>query len=168
MSVRALQRIASPMCGADTLAPIPAPIGGRRTMDNHFFSTTPLYDDEAPTVPRLAIEGRSDLRACPRSPLQVEVSLESESQFFAGLTRDVSLGGVFVATYRMLAVGSRVEVRLDLPDGPLDASGTVRWTRGPGDGLTPGIGISFEQIDADGLRRIVHFCEHRPPLYYEA
>ena len=34
-----------------------------------------------------------------RAPLEVEVSLESENNFYSGITGNVSRGGVFIATY---------------------------------------------------------------------
>jgi uncharacterized protein (TIGR02266 family) len=120
---------------------------------------------EAPTAPRH--DSGVDLRASARVPLEVSVSLESDSQFFAGLSRDVSRGGIFVATYRALPVGSHVTLRLELPDGPLDATGLVRWVREQGEGIAPGVGIAFESLGPEALKRIERFCDFRPPLYHE-
>ena len=109
----------------------------------------------------------TELRAHPRTILEVEVSFETESHFFAGLTRDISEGGLFLATYRALSVGARVSLSLSLPDGALDVTGTVRWSRDANDGSTPGVGIAFDPLDEAATKRITRFCELRAPLYYD-
>jgi uncharacterized protein (TIGR02266 family) len=106
-------------------------------------------------------------RAHARTVLEVEVSFETESHFFAGLTRDISEGGLFLATYRPLAVGARVSLSLSLPDGALEVTGTVRWSRDANEGSAPGVGIAFDPLDETATKRINRFCELRAPLYYD-
>ncbi len=109
----------------------------------------------------------SERRAHPRVALELEVTLGSESQFFAGLSGDVSEGGIFVSTYRRLPVGERVSVSFTLPNGETKAIGTVRWVRPASDGAPPGLGISFDEIEGGGAELVRAFCKERPPLYYE-
>jgi uncharacterized protein (TIGR02266 family) len=106
-------------------------------------------------------------RAHPRVVVEVAVGLETESHFFAGLSGDVSEGGVFVQTYRDLPVGSAVEVQFDLPETRLRAHGRVRWHREKSDSSPPGVGIAFEELGAADRRAIQKFCEAREPLYYD-
>src|SRR5439155_16001490 len=47
-----------------------------------------------------------------RVSLNVDLSLISESQFYAGLDGDVAGGGLFVATYRHLTIGTFVDIAL--------------------------------------------------------
>lgn len=108
-----------------------------------------------------------DRRSSPRVPLEVEISLASDHQFFTGLTRDLSSGGVFMATYKHLPLGAAVLIHLTLPDGGLVARGTVRWHREPTNDTPPGIGIAFDALDADAVQRIARFCETRDPLFYD-
>lgn len=110
---------------------------------------------------------KTEARAHERVALEMEVSFATETHFFTGLSRDVSSGGIFVATYRPLRVGTRVSLSIALPDGPLNASGVVRWTRDASEGSTPGFGVSFEGLSGEVLARVERFCAARPPFLYE-
>ena len=116
--------------------------------------------DEAPTH-------LTERRASERSPIEVEVSLSSESQFFAGLSGDVSTGGLFVQTYSLRAVGTQVVVAFSLPTGEIRATGVVRWVRSATEGTSPGLGISFERLEGNELAAVEAFCQTRPPLYHD-
>jgi uncharacterized protein (TIGR02266 family) len=108
-----------------------------------------------------------DRRSSPRVRLEVEISLASDNQFFTGLTRDLSNGGVFMATYKRLPLGCGVVLHLTLPDGDLAARGTVRWHRDGTHDAPPGMGIAFDVLDADAWQRIARFCQERDPLFYD-
>jgi uncharacterized protein (TIGR02266 family) len=110
--------------------------------------------------------GGIEQRAHQRSELQVEVTLTSDSHFFVGLTNDISTGGIFVSTYRPLDVGAKLEIEFALPDGTIHVKGTVRWRRDSSE-MAPGVGISFDDIDAEHMQLIERFCARRPPLYYD-
>jgi uncharacterized protein (TIGR02266 family) len=118
------------------------------------------WADEAPTH-------LMERRASERSPIEVEVSLSSESQFFAGLSGDVSTGGLFVQTYSLRPVGSHVLVAFSLPAGEIRTSGVVRWVRGATEGSPPGLGIAFEHLEGGELAAVEAFCRTRPPLYHD-
>lgn len=117
----------------------------------------------SPSGMRRAIghERRADVRIA----LEVEVSLASESHFFVGLSGDLSGGGLFVVTWRKLAVGTPIFVAVDLPDGRLLADGEVRWARDAAD--APGLGIAFTSLSEEDRRRIEVFCAQRTPLYFD-
>ena len=102
-----------------------------------------------------------------RARLETEVSLTSESQFFSDLSGDISEGGLFVATYRAVAVGTVIDIEFSLPDGPVRAVGRIQWTRPGGLDLPPGLGIAFVALAEEDRRRIQLFCERRSPLYCE-
>jgi uncharacterized protein (TIGR02266 family) len=110
----------------------------------------------------------AERRTKARVPIETEVSLESDSQFFTGLTGNLSSGGVFVATYKPLPVGSRVVMKLTLPDGELQAKGTVRWSRDASSGAAPGVGVAFDDLEPAAAERIAKFCELRAPLLHDA
>jgi uncharacterized protein (TIGR02266 family) len=97
----------------------------------------------------------------------VEVSLTSESHFFAGLTGDVSTGGLFVQTYRRHPVGTGLVVAFSLPTGDICAPGVVRWVREGAEGTAPGLGIEFECLSEPERDSIETFCKSRPPLYHD-
>ncbi|MGH7270249.1 MAG: TIGR02266 family protein [Polyangiaceae bacterium] len=121
-----------------------------------------LWEPEAPT---LAMDER---RESTRTSLDVDVTLASESHFFAGLGGDISEGGIFVQTYEPHAVGRHVVIAVSLPSGAIEAEGVVRWIRRGSDEIPPGVGIAFHDLP-DGVRaRIEDFCHARPPLYHDA
>jgi uncharacterized protein (TIGR02266 family) len=109
----------------------------------------------------------SERRASPRKRLEVEVSLTSESNFFAGLAGDVSSGGIFVSTYELKAVGTKIELAFSMGEAVFEARGVVRWVQEGRDGVRSGLGISFEGLTPDDLKRIEAFCATRPPLYFD-
>lgn len=108
-------------------------------------------------------------RAKERVAIAVEVDLASDSHFFAGLTGDISEGGLMISTYRSLGVGSNVEIELFLPDGhgPLHARGDVRWVREHSPTQPRAVGVAFAAMSAHDAGRIREFCRRRPALYYD-
>jgi len=100
--------------------------------------------------------------------IEVEIGLTSESHIYTGISLDVSTGGVFVATYEPAAPGTAVSLYFVLPDGHVvNAEGTVRWTRAATADAPPGMGVAFVNISSESLAHIAHFCESRPPLYFD-
>lgn len=97
--------------------------------------------------------------------LEVDIGLYSDSRFFTGLTRDLSDGGVFVATLEPREPGTRVALHFVLPSGrAVLAKGVVRWASRGGADLPPGIGVAFEELGADDLAAIRAFCEERAAI----
>jgi uncharacterized protein (TIGR02266 family) len=95
-----------------------------------------------------------------RFAAHVEVDFESESHFYAGLSENLSEGGLFVATYAPRPVGSAIDVTLKLPGHgePVRTRGTVRWVREFSEmsDTVPGMGLRLELDDQD-LPRIRRF-----------
>jgi len=102
-----------------------------------------------------------------RVAIEVEVSLESDSNFFVGLSGNLSRGGLFVVTWRKVPVGTAVFVAMDLPDGRLLVDGEIRWLRELAEGVTPGVGIAFVGLSERDEKRIGAFCAQRAPLYVD-
>jgi uncharacterized protein (TIGR02266 family) len=77
----------------------------------------------------------------------VPVQLRTATVSFAGVTRNIGPGGVFVATVRPLRAGDRVTVSLEMSDDaePIEALTEVRWCRRMEDlgELPPGVGLRF-------------------------
>ena len=110
-----------------------------------------------------------DRRAAERVLLHVDLGLTSESNFYAGLTMDVSEGGLFIATYDRLPVGTLVSLEFALPNGhEVKADGAVCWLRDSRvDDLVPGMGIAFDGLQSEDLDAIRRFCRTRAPLYID-
>ncbi len=108
-------------------------------------------------------------RKAPRIPCELEVEFSQETELYAGITADLSQGGLFIATYHPYPLGTRLDVGFELPDGTaVKACGTVRWLRAEAAGVSrPGMGVAFERLSEEALAAIVAFCRQRAPLYME-
>jgi uncharacterized protein (TIGR02266 family) len=111
--------------------------------------------------------------------------MQGENNFYAGLSENLSEGGVFIATSHALPIGTPVVLQFTLPtsDAPLTVTGTVKWVRGPDatadrgtlfgtgyevPGVMPGLGVQFHGVDADAQYAIRAFMEKRSPVFFDA
>lgn len=112
-----------------------------------------------------------DQRRDPRVPIRLVVDYEDAEDFIGDYTDNLSNGGTFIYTSRVLDRDATVELVLAFPGllQPIRLAGVVRWSRG---GSQPGVGVEFlpghdrerlaelvEQIrggDARTLARVVH------------
>jgi Tfp pilus assembly protein PilZ len=110
------------------------------------------------------------LRSVSRWAMRAAVSLESDDNLYAGLSYDVSGGGIFVATYDTPPVGARVDVTVTLADGrELALGGVVRWIRDAelaSEGLPAGCGIEWKGLPVEALRAFEDFAAVREPLLW--
>lgn len=105
-------------------------------------------------------------RAGGREQFQVEFA--HDTQFFAGLSHDMSLGGILIATYRDLPVGSRVHLDFELPTGvPIQAWGEIRSVREESATSRRGLAIAFREISTESLQHISEYCRVYPPLFLD-
>jgi len=106
-------------------------------------------------------------RTAPRHEVAVDVTFESEHNFYTGLTQDLGGGGLFVATRALRPVGECVRVRLTLPGSTevLDAIAEVRWVRSAetAEGA-PGIGLQFLQMSANTKQAVKAFIQKREAM----
>jgi uncharacterized protein (TIGR02266 family) len=105
----------------------------------------------------------------PREKLEANVGATTESNFFVGFSGEISEGGVLVATYLTLEVGTSVEIFLTLPGGyETTIPGSVLFVRDPMDMESePGIGIRFESLSTEARELILRFIRKRPPLFFD-
>jgi uncharacterized protein (TIGR02266 family) len=82
-------------------------------------------------------------RKSEREPVSLFVEYEGAEDLLGDYTENLSSGGTFVATNRVLPVGTVVQLVLGFPGllEPISIEGFVRWTRG--DGQAAGAGIEF-------------------------
>jgi uncharacterized protein (TIGR02266 family) len=104
--------------------------------------------------------------------VDITVDAASDHNFWSGITMEVERGGVFVATYQTLRIGTVVEMLVHLPgeEAPISAVGVVRWTRPylEGSDGAPGIGIKFTELPAAARDAVGRFAEHvRAPMMFE-
>jgi len=111
-----------------------------------------------------------DRRYSRRVDLDVDIGLHSETNFFVGFAEDISDGGLFVATYDLLPIGTELTLSLVLPGGrQIVAPARVTWIRDPHDGdLAPGVGVRFERLDEEDREAIDRFLKKRAPMFFES
>jgi uncharacterized protein (TIGR02266 family) len=115
----------------------------------------------------------SERRQARRLDIQAEIGIESDSNFFMGLTEDISTGGIFIATYDVRTIGSPMTINFTLPDGHLvSAEGVVRWVReyqgGDSDAEhMPGMGVQFTALTEQDQHAIEAFVRYRQPIFYD-
>ncbi|MDB5216185.1 MAG: cell division protein FtsY [Myxococcaceae bacterium] len=141
----------------------------------------PAPEPRTPSIPILA----EDRRRHPRYALSLSITMQGENNFYAGLSEDISEGGVFIATYHLLPIETPVVLSFTLPtsDEPLSVFGTVAWVRGPDatarsedmfgagrelPGVMPGIGVRFHGLDAATRQTIRDFMQRRSPVFFDA
>jgi hypothetical protein len=104
--------------------------------------------------------------------VEVNVSLVSEHNFYAGATRQVDSGGVFISTLLPPAVGTHLQVRLGLADGrKLELEGEVVFIREKSaiSGRQPaGCGVRLFSLPGWAIDAIDRFLLARPPIVYLA
>ncbi len=61
-------------------------------------------------------EHQPNVRAAERFDLEVTVDLESDHNFYTGLTQNISSGGVFIATHHLRRIGDRITLKFTLPE----------------------------------------------------
>ncbi len=137
---------------APGVPPAPEPLGRPRTK-------TPVFEGDEQRI-----------SVVPRTFVEADIGLMSDSHFYTGLSLDISTGGLFVATYQPKPPGTEVSLYLVLPlDGHVvQATGIVRWTRDHGTDAPPGMGIAFKNLSEADLAAITAFCDHRSPMYHDS
>jgi uncharacterized protein (TIGR02266 family) len=113
----------------------------------------------------------AERRTAPRLELELEVGLSSESNFYTGLTQDISTGGLFVATHHLRKVGQHVTVHLTLPGTPkMTIDCEVRWIRESTPLLgstTTGMGLKFSELTPQARLAISNFLRARDSIFYD-
>jgi len=149
--------------------------------DGEAHASVPAPEDDEP--PMFAAEERAtrlsqpgDISLAPperrnssRAPWIADLEFAEDAQFFTGLSLDISEGGLFVATYTQIPIGTKLVLCFELPDGTrVEARGEVRWVRPEEmDGERPGVGIAFTDLPAHVRERISDICARQPPFYFD-
>ncbi|TAK18207.1 MAG: hypothetical protein EPO40_38220 [Myxococcaceae bacterium] len=106
----------------------------------------------------------------PQGLPRVEAELEafSDTNFYTNFVGDIrDHGGIFVATYAVLAVNTRCQVALKFPGDYLaEFHGVVKWRREStaDQSSMPGMGIEITDASADVWALIHRFIQKREPI----
>lgn len=127
-------------------------------------------DSVIPTGPSAKDSG-ADRREQARFGLKVYVGVESEHNFYTGFSRNISTGGLFIASHEPLCIGQEVELLFTMPSGDVvHTPGRVAWVRDfnpDNPGSFPGMGVRFVDLTPDDAEKIRYFLEEREPLVYQ-
>jgi uncharacterized protein (TIGR02266 family) len=114
-----------------------------------------------------------NVRAAERFDLEVKVDLESDHNFYTGLTQNISAGGLFIATHVLRKIGDRITLNFVLPgaEKPVQVETEVRWIRENTalqkvDGST-GMGVRFIDLTPEASAAITRFLQSRDSLFYD-
>jgi len=125
------------------------------------------------TGAKMAEETHKAVRVAERFDLEVKVDLESDHNFYTGLTQNISAGGLFIATHQLRRIGDRIKITFTLPGStnPVDVETEVRWIRENSslhrvDGST-GMGVRFINLSPEASQAISTFLQNRDSLYYD-
>jgi uncharacterized protein (TIGR02266 family) len=105
-----------------------------------------------------------------RFSVDLDVTVDSDHNFYAGFAENLSAGGVFIATHKLKPVGSKIELSINLPDGAeLRAEGEVRWIRvfNEQSDTPPGMGVRFNDLAPASVTAIQNFLARRDPLFFD-
>ena len=110
-------------------------------------------------------------RDVQRVAIEADIGFQSDSNFFTGFSEDISAGGVFIATFEILAIGSILQVNFTMPDGYLISTpGIVRWVREYNElaeDAEPGMGIQFDGLAENDKTIIESYLSQREPIFYD-
>lgn len=152
----------------------------------HVLSSMPTrapIDDEdeplssAPAVSVLVldnpeVERAPVVRLAPRVKMTAQVDFGSEANFYQGFSANISEGGLFVTTLKLLPLGTEVDLAFSLPSGErINTRGVVRWVREANDAspdLVDGMGLQFMDLGPSDRDAIERFVEQRDPLFFAA
>lgn len=115
--------------------------------------------------------GLENRRNHARFGVELDVTFASDHNFYQGFTENLSVGGIFVATHTLKAVGSKVEICLFVngDSEPIRCSGEVRWVRvyNEHNNVPPGMGIRFVDLPDSAASAIEAFLAQRDPIFYD-
>lgn len=104
-------------------------------------------------------------RGLPRIPLAQPAQMRLARTAWDGLARNLSRGGVFVESARLVEPWSEVEFRMRLPETQdwLASTAQVIWTRDALPRHTAGMGLRFVTLDRRTERVLNEWVEERTP-----
>jgi uncharacterized protein (TIGR02266 family) len=111
-----------------------------------------------------------DQRKAARVPLEVEISMQSEHNFFTGIANNISEGGIFIATLAPPPVGTEIGFELVLGAERFLVMGVVCWVRdehAAKPGVPAGCGMKWGHIEDGMLEAIKRFVEVRDADLYD-
>ncbi len=100
-------------------------------------------------------------RKSDRAPAEIEVHFRTAQEFLSAYTQNISGGGMFVKTSRLLALNEEVLLRFTLPgiSHRFDIPGLVVWSNPTMRTASVGMGIKFMKVDPAEVKMIEEFVK---------
>jgi uncharacterized protein (TIGR02266 family) len=111
-----------------------------------------------------------EMRAAQRVNLRVDVSLQTEDNFFQGFSENLSEGGVFISTLAPPLIGTAVNLALTVGDDEsVRVQGVVRWIRVDENAEATGCGVQFTDLSTQAERAISLLIaqSEKDPLFFD-
>jgi uncharacterized protein (TIGR02266 family) len=112
----------------------------------------------------------AELRSSTRHSVDLDVTMGSDHNFYAGFVENVSHGGIFIATHTRKEVGELIDFTINLPGfDTIRGVGEVRWVRvySETSNVPPGLGLRFRELAEGAVEMITEFLKSRDPLFYD-
>jgi uncharacterized protein (TIGR02266 family) len=110
------------------------------------------------------------MREQPRVRMQVKIDFGSDNNFYSGFSTNISDGGVFIATVKLVRIGTPIDLFFRLPTGEgIECHGVVRWVREVDDRMPemmPGLGVQFVKLSPEAQKAVQDFVRDREPMFY--
>ncbi len=105
-----------------------------------------------------------------RFSVDLDVTVGSDHNFYAGFAENLSAGGVFIATHKLKPVGSRNRASPSTcPTGAqIRVEGEVRWIRifNERSDTPPGMGVKFDDLAPASVSLIQSFLARRETIVF--
>ena len=124
-----------------------------------------------PDMSQQAVPGPEN-RRYTRRPLETEIDFGGDSQFFTGFTKNISAGGLFVATHEELEMGSIIRIKFGITaiGREFDLAAEVRWHR-PYRETQPdvpaGYGVCFVNISEEDQSVLNEYLQTAETLFFD-
>ena len=108
------------------------------------------------------MERRAHFRGRPRTGRKVELHFKCDGSPVGPVlatTRDIGVGGAFIATESPCPIGSGLDVDIEVPGQtrPISLRAEVRWVAEGGGEREAGMGVKFANLDVDALLALSDF-----------
>ena len=111
-------------------------------------------------------------KLAPRYAVDFDLTLNSETYFYAGSATNLSDGGFFVATHILQDIGERFEFSIRLPTTNefIKGIGEVRWHRPKAEGpdAPAGMGIRFVELQPGSEEAVAAYLADREPVRWDS
>lgn len=104
-------------------------------------------------------------RGLPRVPISVPIEIRHRHDAWEGLGRNLSRGGVFVESQRIVPPPIELALTMRLPesDALVASTAQVMWARERPRGHSSGMGLRFLALDRGAARALSEWVEERMP-----